>query len=126
MPYCWLQMSMVRLSFRPSFWISPFLVMARVSSRLISSSVFGWCITGLLIRLLFHRYATTSSSVSVSAVGEVQTAVYGKNAKQKVRASQSSLTCRSVAASLRDLVLWLSWLLCKSPGLHVFLVRAGT
>ena len=71
--------------------------MARVSLRLIIYSVFGWCVTGLLVRLLFRRYATTSLSVSVTAVGEEQTAVYGKNAIHKVRAGQPSLTNPSVS-----------------------------
>jgi len=62
-------------------------------------------VTGLFVRLLFHRYATTSSSVSVIAVGEEQTAVYGKNAIHKVRAGQLSLTCRSVSASFGPLVV---------------------
>ena len=74
-----------------------YAVMARVSLRLIIYSIFGWCITGLLVRLLFRRYATTSLSVSVTAVGEEQTAVYGKNAIHKVRAGQPSLTNRSVS-----------------------------
>ena len=91
-------------------------MMDRVSLRLISDSVSGCCITGLLVRLLFHRYATTSLSVSVTAVGEEWTAVYGKNAIQKVRAS---LTNRSVPTFGPFVIGICIYSHCK--GLHVFL-----
>ena len=52
-----------------------------------------WCVTGLFIPLLFHRYVTTSLSVSVTAVGEEQTAVYGRSATHKVSAGQPRLIC---------------------------------
>lgn len=56
-------------------------------------------------------------SVSVTAVGEEQIAVYGKNAIHKVSAGEPRLTCRSVATFGTLLVI-----ATLSKVLHVFLL----